>query len=474
MVTMPTDDLLSPASKLLSPVTRLNKAKDIMNEEQRKRMAALSDQRIREAIAKDPVTRTLRRPTSSATALEPSKLQDTYSVDTKNSIATDHRPEPQRRVHKNDSVDITDIPSTVRSKSMELERSYELLRRLKDEDIRAKLRKQAVKENVVPTSNYHLKHYGLADSDRINIYAPFEGSSSTDVPKRMEPSLGQQPRERRLPPHAGASSSSRHAGPVNNDDDIPQLIRRKAVRPPPPPAHSRPTQPQAPTPSPISSKRKASKQPRVTRTTPMKTRLRARQSSVPWAWLGHLTQGAGIACGLVTLALVLAQDHTPLVHSVAAHGMAALESTVQVLSLHHRSLLIAGLVVSLGLLLWLSQGLSASDQRTIERLVVCAKEELLLHATSNLPGHTAIPEAYLREAILDLLGYKGPTRVKADSLWPSVRHTLGTDSRIQCFQARSKRGLFLWEWVAPQSQVAMNRYAAAVTTLRNEHVDTSM
>ncbi|RHY52559.1 hypothetical protein DYB30_001667 [Aphanomyces astaci] len=338
MAAMPTDDLLSPASKLLSPVTRLNKAKDIMNEEQRKRMAALSDQRIREAIAKDPVTRTLRRPTSSATALEPSKLQDTYSVDTKNSIATDHRPEPQRRVHKNDSVDITDIPSTVRSKSMELERSYELLRRLKDEDIRAKLRKQAVKENVVPTSNYHLKHYGLADSDRINIYAPFEGSSSTDVPKRMEPSLGQQPRERRLPPHAGASSSSRHAGPVNNDDDIPQLIRRKAI----------------------------------------------------------------------------------------------------------------------------------------DRLVVCAKEELLLHATSNLPGHTAIPEAYLREAILDLLGYKGPTRVKADSLWPSVRQTLGTDSRIQCFQARSKRGLFLWEWVAPQSQVAMNRYAAAVTTLRNEHVDTSM
>ncbi|RHY05465.1 hypothetical protein DYB36_013550 [Aphanomyces astaci] len=423
MAAMPTDDLLSPASKLLSPVTRLNKAKDIMNEEQRKRMAALSDQRIREAIAKDPVTRTLRRPTSSATALEPTKLQDTYSVDTKNSIATDQRPEPQRRVHKNDSVDITDIPSTVRSKSMELERSYELLRRLKDEDIRAKLRKQAVKENVVPTSNYHLKHYGLADSDRINIYAPFEGSSSTDVPKRMEPSLGQQPRERRLPPHAGASSSSRHAGPVNNDDDIPQLIRRKAVRPPPPPpAHSRPTQPQAPTPSPISSKRKASKQPRVTRTTPMKTRLRARQSSDPWAWLGHLTLGAGIACGLVTLALVLAQDHTPL----------------------------------------------------IDRLVVCAKEELLLHATSNLPGHTAIPEAYLREAILDLLGYKGPTRVKADSLWPSVRQTLGTDSRIQCFQARSKRGLFLWEWVAPQSQVAMNRYAAAVTTLRNEHVDTSM
>ncbi|ETV93196.1 hypothetical protein H310_12797 [Aphanomyces invadans] len=471
---MPTDDLLSPTSKLLSPVTRLDKAKEIMNEQQQKRMAALSDERIREVMAKDPATRTLRRSTS-ALSFDMHNMSasdaDVALTSRRDIPAPVHR--ESRRMQMHAPVVESNAAAAEMTNALELERSYELLRRLDNEDIRSKRRAKAAKKNVVPTSNYHLKHYGLADVDRINIYAPFEGTAlqkPTGDSSRSAPHLS--PRTKPTPiPNTSVHNKNRDV-----DDEAPQLLRRKVAQPSPSSELRHSTTPlqvlHSPTKTLSSTRKNAKQQQRATRSTPMKARLRPRHASSTFAWtgLGHFVVGAGIVCGVGSCALLVAEDNA-LIDAVATFDTSLARTIVQRTTsmLLHRYVLITGLLAALVLLLWLSQGLSASDERSIDRLVVCAKEELLLHATSNLPGHTAIPEAYLREAILDLLGYKGPKRDHADSLWPCVRQVLASDRRIQCFQVKSKRGVYLWEWIAPQSEVAMKRYAAAVTSLRNEH-----
>ncbi|KAF0683024.1 Aste57867_24877 [Aphanomyces stellatus] len=452
-IKMPTDDLLSPASKVLSPVTRLDKAKQILDEQQKKRMAALSEKRIREVMTKG-AARSLRLP-----ARIPSLKMTNASVAAKSTpLDMSKTILAPRRIP-------TKLPSesaeayTARVNAYELERSHELLRRLEDDDYRAKLRVKAEKEKLRPTSNYHLKHLGYAENDEINIYAPFDDASKADK-RRPRVSMPQvstscvqlhESEPRRHPAHHRNGPSK-----VDDDDDVPRLIRRK------------------PKASPTSSTKSAfkasprvvssSNSPRSGRATPMKARLRPRHvsSTVP---LGEGLVPAIAALLLLGMVTAAAYYFVSMERLVAARGRVArvADALLSWLVTHFQDLpsypLVVLVVCVLGLVLF-SNRLSDADERIIERLVVCAKEELLLHATSNLKGHTAIPEAFLREAVLDLLGYKGAVRHHADGLWPSVRTILGKDSRLKCFQAKSKPGVLLWEWIAPQSETAMNRTMA--------------
>ncbi|CAK4158670.1 unnamed protein product [Aphanomyces euteiches] len=448
---LPTDDLLSPASKLLSPVTRLDKAHEIMQKEQKKRMAALSNERIRRAMAQLDSRRSSRqlnstdvgeRAVPSQSQMEEMPRRANVSIPEKKS-----RPLHRRPVQRSDE---SDEAFAKRVKAAELERSYELLRRLEEDDKKARLRVQAEKEKLVPTSNYHLKHLGYGD-DNINIYAPFRGPSEESSKQNSRPqALAPEQDQKRQ-----ATASVRMRRPSESNErahiDVPRVIRRKAK------------------PSPASASTSPGSK-RTQRNTPLKARLRPRNSSVHGNWMIHALIALIFVLVIPVTIYALTHEQARL-SAVKAHLVSVLQSSFQwtLVQLHNRNALVLGIILTLCLLrYWYN--LSASDERMIERLVVCAKEELLLHATSNLPGHTAIPENYLREAVLDLLGYKSNVRKQAGSLWPNVRTILGHDSRIKCYRSKSKPGVYLWEWIAPQSEVAMNRYAAAVTVHRNENL----
>ncbi|KDO28440.1 hypothetical protein SPRG_06678 [Saprolegnia parasitica CBS 223.65] len=447
------DVVLSPRSQLLSPVSKLHRVRDLETDAQRQRIEAFA-QKTRHMMRPSKLSlRTSRKPTFEYAyplfpkARQPITIETAtplFRAKTKVQQAEPNHALPAAQAARGHDGAETERQPTQRepigTRTEERRKSHQ--RAIEEDEKRRKLKKaepRSAKDPVLPATNYHLKQMGLA-SPEINIYAPFndEAEPSTSV--------------RASPPRHTQSDLDTAAG---------DLRRRK----------------------------KRSQSSSVGRLTPMKARLRShRRSSSPLAPSTPESEPLSMVSVAIAMVVCISVATVAIYGSELINAMTsgpnavASRSQYLLLSLHTvaqyflknlSSILIALCVVAsvAAIVVYLPQSVQ-DDDRLVEKLVVCAKEELLLHAKSNRPGHAAVREAYLREAILDLLGYKGDARTNAMELWPSVRAALAEDSRLRCVRAKAKQStghsIYLWEWIAPQSTLAMNEYAARVTAHRNE------
>ncbi|OQR95481.1 hypothetical protein THRCLA_07823, partial [Thraustotheca clavata] len=301
-------------------------------------------------------------------------------------------------------------------------------------------------EKIVPTTNYHLKHLGLA-KNKINIYGPFDATknSTSDL-------NGKETQEKRRVKIDAEPKKKLSEDVVENPE---HLHRRK-------------------------------KHSSYNRSTPIKSRLRSHKSSPPASSPSFDTEvipSSIIGLGIGSIAIftfvisfwneikLMVPSWPSMLHPATAFNFLFEIARYFLLNPYQLILFIVFLLVVIAFILSGST-LSSEDEQLKEKLIVCAKEELLLHAKSNIRGHTSVREVYLQEAILDLLGLKGDVREHAEDLWPDVLAALLKDSRVRRFRAKMKvqrsEPLYLWEWIAPHSSIAMNEYTARITAHRNE------
>ncbi|EQC32198.1 hypothetical protein SDRG_09950 [Saprolegnia diclina VS20] len=476
------DVVLSPRSQLLSPVSKLHRVRDLEADAQRQRIEAFV-QKNRHMMRPSKLSlRTSRKPTfeyayplfpkarqpvsiETATPLFRAKkkaqqaepdlaLSSAHTTRARDRAETERQPprkepigtrtEERRKSHQR-AVD-----------KAELLRSHQILKHIEEDEKRREQKKpqpqsRTTKAPVLPATNYHLKQMGLA-SPEINIYAPFTDDTEPSTSVRASPPRSTQS----IAEEQTTAATRRPSPPTAQDPDTAAVDLRR--------------------------RKKRSQSSSVGRLTPMKARLRSHHrssspqspstpESEPLSWV-YLTV-ALVVCMVVAFVAIYGSDPYDALASRSQYLLLSLHTVAQYCLKNLSPILFVLCVVAAlaVIVLYLPQSVQ-DDDRLVEKLVVCAKEELLLHAKSNLPGNAAVRETYLSEAILDLLGFKGEARRDAKELWPTVRMALAEDSRLRCVRARVKsstgHSIYLWEWIAPQSTLAMNEYAARVTAHRNE------
>ncbi|OQR94862.1 hypothetical protein ACHHYP_00866 [Achlya hypogyna] len=462
---MQPDVVLSPRSELLSPVSKLHRVAELRAQAQKQRILAHMEKERRQIRSSKPLLRTPRKPTFEvAYRLYPRaarKEVETAVPLVKRKTPVEAKPEATIAkarvvVSIDDDVAVCHERATHAS---ELARSYQLLKMAEKDERKWREMKgeKETKPSLLPTTNYHLKHMGMA-APGLDIYAPFAPQT-----KDISPSQPTQP-----------ASGTAQIKPAHEAPALEAPRRRSPTLAP----ASRST-PELP--------RRRKTKPSQDRLTPMKSRLRShRRSSSPTLPTIESSESIPVVPVVVAAGSILSIALVVVYGSSMYQVTVAFAATARTWHVWHFLGELARYTVShcipilmaIGALLLVrlavSYGSSAmeADDKMIEKLIVCTKEELLLHAKSNVAGHTAVREEFLREVVLDILGFKGDARDHPSGLWPSVRAALLTDSRVRRFRSKVKkpngRPIHFWEWIAPQSTIAMTNYAERITDLRNE------